>query len=193
VALVAVDVISANGPRLQQGAGPSVPLAAASRSFHLDARVDYRLLPFFPQRGIGSPICYGGFDWPVSRSLWFGNVAQQRLDPPGSGSVTPLRWSPSELRFRVALTAPARLIVNQNFDPGWRVAQGTIGSFDGLLAVALEPGNREVTLTHRPEGFVGGLLSTLLGLALSLAGLTSAIARGALPRRAAAPSSAGRS
>src|SRR5256885_9175755 len=102
VALVAVDVVSANGPRLQHGEGAPVPLAAASASFHLDARADYRSLPFFPQLGIGSPICYGGFDWPVSRALWSGNVPQQRVDPPTPGSATLLRWSPSELRFRVA-------------------------------------------------------------------------------------------
>ena len=168
VAVVAVDVISANGPRLQQGAGPAVPLAAASQSFHLEARVDYRLLPFFPQRGIGSPICYGGFDWPVSRALWFGNVPQQRIDPPGTGSATLLRWSPSELRFRVTLTAPSRLIVNQNFDPGWHASEGTLRTFEGLLALDLGAGEREVALTHRPEGFVAGLLLTLLGVALSV-------------------------
>src|SRR5205085_9462070 len=62
VALVAADVISANGPRLQQGAGPSLPLAPASRSFHLDARPDYRQLPFFPLRGNGPPHRYAAFD-----------------------------------------------------------------------------------------------------------------------------------
>jgi hypothetical protein len=171
VAFVAVDVISANGPRLQQGAGPSVPLAPASRSFHLDARADYRQLPFFPQRGIGTPLCYGGFDWPVSRALWFGDVPQQRVDPPAAGEAKLLRWSPSELRFRTALTAPARLLVNQNFDPGWRASEGTIASVAGLLAVDLAPGEREVTLTHRPEGLGAGLALTMLGVALSLAAL----------------------
>ena len=177
VALVAVDVVSANGPRLQQGAGPSVPLAPASRTFHLDARADYHLVPFSPQRGIGSPICYGGFDWPVSRALWFGNVPQQRLDPPTSGEVSSVRWSPSELRFRVTLTAPARLVVNQNFDPGWRASQGTPRPYAGLLALDLAAGEREVTFTHRPEGLVGGLLLSLLGTALSVVAMRRMPAR----------------
>jgi len=193
VALIALDVLSANGPRLRQGAGPPVALAAASRSFHLDARADYRSLPFFPQRGIGSPICYGGFDWPVPPSLWFGNVPQQRIDPPGSGAATVLRWSPSELRFRVALAAPARLIMNQNFDPGWHASEGTPRTYAGLLALDLAAGEREVTLAHRPEGFLAGLLLTLLGVALSVAALTSATVRGAPRRRAEPPSSEVRS
>jgi hypothetical protein len=177
VAFVALDVLYANGPRLQQGAGPSVPLAPASRSFHQEARADYRELPFFPQRGIGSPICYGGFDWPVSRALWSGDVPQQRIDPPAAGEAKLVRWSPSELRFRTALTAPARLVVNQNFDPGWRASQGTIRSLAGLLAVDLGAGGHEVTLTHRPEGLAAGLALTLLGVALSLVALRSVARR----------------
>ena len=171
VVLITVDVISANGPRLQQGAGPSLPLAPASRSFHLDVRADYRLLPFFPQRGIGSPICYGGFDWPVSRALWFGNVPQQRVDPTASGEVSAVRWSPSELRFRVALTAPARLVVNQNFDSGWRASEGTPRAYAGLLALDIGAGEREIALTHRPEGLIPGVVLTVFGIVLSIVAL----------------------
>jgi hypothetical protein len=171
IAFVAVDVISANGPRLQQGAGPSVPLAPASRSFHQDARADYRQLPFSPQRGIGTPLCYGGFDWPVSRALWFGDVPQQRLDPPGAGEVRLVHWSPSALRFRLALTAPARLVVNQNFDPGWRASEGTPRADAGLLALDLVAGEREVTFRHGTEGFVPGLALTVVGVVLSVVAL----------------------
>ncbi|MFL5428082.1 MAG: hypothetical protein ACJ79M_00550 [Myxococcales bacterium] len=190
VAFVAVDVISANAPRLQQGAGMPVPLASPSRDFHQEARVDYRLLPLFPQRGIGTAACYGGFDWPVSRALWFGRVAQQRVEPVTAGSAELLRWSPSELRLRISLEAPARLIVNQNFDPGWQASRGTVLAVAGLLAVDLDPGEHELILKHRPEGFVLGLALTALGVVLSV---IFATVRGAPPRRAEPPSSAARS
>ncbi|MFL5400840.1 MAG: hypothetical protein ACJ79P_23310 [Myxococcales bacterium] len=190
VAFVAVDVISANAPRLQQGAGLPVPLASPSRDFHQEARVDYRLLPLFPQRGIGTAACYGGFDWPVSRALWFGRVAQQRVEPVTAGSAELLRWSPSELRLRISLEAPARLIVNQNFDPGWQASRGTVLAVAGLLAVDLDPGEHELILKHRPEGFVLGLALTALGVVLSV---IFASVRGAPPRRAEPPSSAARS
>ena len=129
--------------------------------------MDYRLLPLFPQRGIGTPICYGGFDWAVSGALWFGPVAQQRIEPAGAGNVELLRWSPSELRLRAVLRGPATLVVDQNFDPGWRASQGTPRSLAGLLAVDLDAGEREVTLTHRPEGLPVGIGLTILGVALS--------------------------
>ncbi|MFL5425173.1 MAG: hypothetical protein ACJ783_09050 [Myxococcales bacterium] len=190
VAFVAVDVISANAPRLQQGAGLPVPLASPSRDFHQEGRVDYRLLPLFPQRGIGTAACYGGFDWPVSRALWFGRVAQQRVEPVTAGSAELLRWSPSELRLRISLEAPARLIVNQNFDPGWQASRGTVLPVAGLLAVDLAPGEHELILKHRPEGFVLGLALTALGVVLSV---IFATVRGAPPRRAEPPSSAARS
>ncbi|MFL5433385.1 MAG: hypothetical protein ACJ784_02625 [Myxococcales bacterium] len=190
VAFVAVDVISANAPRLQQGAGLPVPLASPSRDFHQEARVDYRLLPLFPQRGIGTAACYGGFDWPVSRALWFGRVAQQRVEPVTAGSAELLRWSPSELRLRISLEAPARLIVNQNFDPGWQASRGTVLPVAGLLAVDLDPGEHELILQHRPQGFVLGLALTALGVVLSV---IFASVRGAPPRRAEPPSSAARS
>jgi hypothetical protein len=130
-------------------------------------------LPFFPQRGIGTPLCYGGFDWPVSRALWFGEVPQERVEPPAAGEASLVRWSPSELRFRATLTAPARLIVNQNFDPGWHASQGTVSPVGGLLAVDLDAGEHEVTLIHRPEGLLPGLVLTLSGVALSLVALRS--------------------
>ncbi|MFL5393428.1 MAG: hypothetical protein ACJ79G_11370 [Myxococcales bacterium] len=190
VAFVAVDVISANAPRLQQGAGLPVPLASPSGDFHQEARVDYRLLPLFPQRGIGTAACYGGFDWPVSRALWFGRVAQQRVEPVTAGSAELLRWSPSELRLRISLEAPARLIVNQNFDPGWHASRGTVLPVAGLLAVDLDPSQHELILQHRPERFVLGLALTALGVVLSV---IFASVRGAPPRRAEPPSSAARS
>jgi hypothetical protein len=171
VAFVAADVLSANAPLLQQGAGRPVPLAPASHQIHQEARVDYRQLPLFPQRGIGTPICYGGFDWPVSRALWFGNVPQERIEPAAAGEVRSLRWSPNELRLQVSLHAGASVVVNQNFDVGWRSTEGTTRSLAGLLAVDLGAGEHEVVLTHRPEGFALGLVLTALGIALSAASL----------------------
>jgi uncharacterized membrane protein YfhO len=60
------------------------------------------------------------------------------------------------------------LIVNQNFDPGWHASRGTVLPVAGLLAVDVEPGERELTLKHRPEGLVLGLALTALGAVLSI-------------------------
>ena len=180
-AAVTVDLAVANGPRLQQGIGAPVPLARASREFHQDASLDYRALPFNAQRGLGTPICYGGFDWPVSRALWLGRVPQERLEPPEAGEVKQLRWSPSALELQVSIRTPAVLVVDQNFEAGWTASEGEPVSRAGLLALPLAPGARTVRLTHRPEGFVPGLALTLIG-----AVLCAAAARGLTAQRIAA-------
>ncbi|HMC34596.1 MAG TPA: hypothetical protein VKH65_09325, partial [Myxococcales bacterium] len=179
-AAVAADLAITNGPRLQQGLGAPVPLAPASREFHQEASLDYRSLPFNPQRGLGTPICYGGFEWPVSRALWFGRAPQERIEPPDAGEVRELRWSPSAIDLEVSLRAPAVVVVNQNFEPGWAASEGMLASRAGLLALPLSPGTRTVRLRHRPEGFA-------LGLALTLAGavLCAAAVRGLTPQRVA--------
>jgi hypothetical protein len=171
VAGVALDLATANGPRLQQGRGPAVPLLPASSAFHEEAAADYRQLPFFPQRAIGTPLCYGGFDWPVSRALWFGPSPQQRIEPAEAGSVELLRWSPSELRLRVSLRDPGALVINQNWDTGWSSTEGAPQPLAGLLAVRLDRGDRDVVLRHRPVGSGAGLLLTLGGIGLSLLAL----------------------
>jgi hypothetical protein len=183
---VAADLALTNGPRLQQGAGPSVPLARASDDFYQHAFVDYRQLPFFPQRAVGTRFCYGGFDWPVSNALWFGPEPQARVDPPEAGTVSQLRWSPSALSFRISLRAPATLVVNQNWDTGWNSSEGAPADRSGLLAVALGPGSRDVLLKHRPVGFLPGLALTIAGLAFSAAALRLTPERAARIRSAVA-------
>jgi len=88
-----------------------------------------------------------------------------------SGQVE-LEVTPNVLHLRVESTRPDRLIVNQNFDPGWRVESGARGepvSAGGLLALDLPAGSHEVVLRHRPRGQVAGAWIT--GIATLLAAL----------------------
>ena len=122
--------------------------------------------------GIGTTQCYGGFEWPTSGALWTVGP-QERLEPANAGTVVRIHWSPSSIAFRVALSRPATLVVDQNFDRGWRSSEGRSISRDGLLALPLPSGEREVTLRHRPDGFGLGLAMTVLGLGLSALALRS--------------------
>jgi hypothetical protein len=166
---VAADLSIANAARLQQGLGPKLPRQRASAAFFQEQAENYASVPFNPVLGMGTPRCYGGFPWPVSRSLWFGRGPQERLEPAGAGDLTELRWSPSEITVHARLREMALVVVNQNFDPGFHASEGTIGSIDGLLAVQLPPGDHTVVLAHRSAGLAEGSTFFLLGLALSLA------------------------
>jgi hypothetical protein len=154
---VAADISITTGPRLQQGMGPRLPSGHASGDYHLVAHERYSDLPSFPVRAIGTTECYGGFDWPVSRALWVGGP-QERLEPPDAGTVARLRWSPNSILFRVTLTRPATLVVDQNFHSGWRASESVPVARDGLLALPLTAGERDVILRHRPAGVVPGLM-----------------------------------
>jgi hypothetical protein len=165
---VAADVFLTTAPRLQQGADARAPRARASSNFHLVANASWAQVPDFPIRGIGTTECYGGFDWPVSRALWKAGP-QQRLEPAAAGSVERLRWGPSSITFHAALSRPGTLVVDQNFDRGWQATEGTPVPRDGLLALELAAGDREVRLLHRPQGFWLGLGLSIFGLLLSAA------------------------
>lgn len=91
-----------------------------------------------------------------------GEVFLQRGDGQLEFHVTP-----NEISVRATLAAPDRLVVNQNYQPGWR-ADGTraapLEEFRGRLSLPLPAGRHELRLVYRPR-------SVALGAALSLAAL----------------------
>lgn len=86
----------------------------------------------------------------------------------GKGQVSQTRWSPNALSYEVDAAAPTVLVINQNYYPGWRIAQGDASfiSEGTLLAVKLPQGHQRISLVYRPR-FV--LLAALLTVAASAA------------------------
>lgn len=163
---VSYDLAKTNGPRLHVGADPVIARAPASRTFTQRTDLDYRRWPTFAVQGVGTPMCYVAFDWPVSRELRFGDVQQQQLSPPDAGTVNATSWSPNTLHFTVNLSTPAALVINQNTDTGWATNVGTIDPGQSLLTIELPRGRHELVVTHRPRWFWPGLSLTLASLAL---------------------------
>jgi hypothetical protein len=84
----------------------------------------------------------------------------------GPGRVTQIEWTPNQLRYHVSATAPAELVVNQNYFPGWsvEVGVGDLGSRGGLLSVRLPAGSQDIAVEFRPEHFAVAVTLTVLGL-----------------------------
>ena len=83
-------------------------------------------------------------------------------------------------------TAPARLVVAETWDPGWRATLDgrplTIAPRQGvLMTVPVGPGSGRVELRYHPDGFVPGMLLSALGLGALAAGTFAARARGGEP------------
>jgi hypothetical protein len=183
--VIAADLCLAAAPLLEHH-DHVVERGRAPRSFALRPGLDYATLPSFPVRGVGTRQCYTPIEWKPATGITEGQAAEARLEPAAAGKLRLTSWTPNALSFAVDLTAPAALVVNQNYETGWRASTGQIGAFRapgqplwrpgdpappgpqaiGLLAVSLPAGHSDVRLQHRPRGLGAGLAITLLGLLL---------------------------
>lgn len=117
-------------------------------------------LPLLHNEGVTDayePIPFGHFALPSSDPGYRGEYHLQE-----KGDVTMLHWSPNQLSFRVCLPRDDRLIINQNYGPGWQSSAGTIEDDKGLLAVDLKRGAYEVTIRYLPHFFAVGLLISIV-------------------------------
>ncbi len=88
----------------------------------------------------------------------------------GRGAVRVVRWTPNALTYAVSAPLPTVLIVNQNYNDGWRVSEGRGELFasDGLIGVHLPAGTQRLTLIYRSLPFLYGLALSLLACAAML-------------------------
>ena len=84
----------------------------------------------------------------------------------GRGTATIVKWTMTSVTVRVATEGPDELVLNQNFDNGWRVrrhgasdqgeAVAAYRNADGLIAATVGPEDAEVELFYLPQAFVIG-------------------------------------
>jgi hypothetical protein len=114
--------------------------------------------------------CYEYTDFSTNAKGW--NVPDYRGEQYllGAGTVTLARWSPNRLRYSVDAPAASVLVVNQNYDPSWRVISGTGKTFsqDGLLAVRVPAGKSQVEIRYFNHAVLYGLGITLLTMILAI-------------------------
>lgn len=127
-------------------------------------------------QNIGSLSCYETHRLAESTLLRGDLPAEEYLAPDaaGAGSVKRLAWSPRKISLAVDVSRPARVLVNQNWAPGWHASVGRVVSHQGLLAIDMPAGAHEVALTFLPWSTLGGATVTAVSLlALVWIGLRS--------------------
>ena len=122
---------------------------------------------------IGSLSCYETHRLAQSTLLRGDLAAEEYLSPSsrGAGTVKRISWSPNRIGLHVDVSRPSRVLVNQNWAPGWQASAGTVVSNEGLLAVDVPAGESDVALFFRPWSTMGGAAVTMTAL-LSLAFIT---------------------
>jgi len=88
------------------------------------------------------------------------------------------RWTMAQVDVSLEVKAPDRLVLNQNYFKGWkakrRTADGELigapaeANADGLVSVAVQPGDTEVELYYLPDSFLVGSAISLFTLPLCL-------------------------
>lgn len=68
------------------------------------------------------------------------------------------------LDYDVDTPANNLMVVNQVYDPNWRVVEGSgkVVSAGGLVGVRIPPGRQHLKLAYRSLAFVAGLIITFL-------------------------------
>jgi hypothetical protein len=123
--------------------------------------------------GIGTVNCYDRFHLPVAAQpsalpagganpryrgeAWIAGEGDARLTEIGGDRIT----------VEIDGAARGSLVVNQNFDDGWRAGDGRpVVAREGLLSVEVAAADRVVVLRYTPPGFFAGAALSLLASAV---------------------------
>ena len=88
----------------------------------------------------------------------------------GTGAARITSFSPNRVEVEVSgAQAGDRLVLNQNFDPGWRAGARAAEPYQGVVSAPLSGGSQRVVFSFWPRGFTLGLVT----LAVTLAGLAA--------------------
>jgi len=107
-------------------------------------------------------IINGYFNLPVTRSAKANSAPEYKGEfflEKSAGKVKLLFWSPNRINFHYELNHTDWLVINQNFNNGWKnTRQFPIANHQGLLAIMLPAGTGTVSLYYLPNSFLAGIL-----------------------------------
>jgi len=73
-------------------------------------------------------------------------------------------WSPNKLIVNVETLKSNRVVINQNYDRGWRVKGGQAESFNGLLSAHVTESDKKIKFYYLPSSFVKGAIISILSV-----------------------------
>ena len=118
------------------------PTTAAERPF-ANARGDRWLAVYYPGLDRGTLSCFDDYQIPQSPALAGDLQHEEWVGGSGRGKVDRVAWSPNSITLHAELPQPGRVIVNQNWHPGWHSTVGDVVSDQERLAVDLPAGTQD--------------------------------------------------
>lgn len=86
-----------------------------------------------------------------------------------AGSVELLSRNPQQLTIAANIQTATSLMVNMNYYSGWNTKEGfPVHEQDGLIAVALPPGEHKITLVYAPSVVFWGALISSVGMLVGI-------------------------
>jgi hypothetical protein len=91
-----------------------------------------------------------------------GYFGEQFLVRPGS--IVLNHWTPNEVTYDVDTPADNTIIVNQVYDPNWKVVEGNgeVVSSGGMIGVRIPSGRQQLKIAYRSTAFMLGAVLTFL-------------------------------
>jgi hypothetical protein len=87
----------------------------------------------------------------------------------GHGTATIEAWTPNAVEVRVdGAKAGDRVVLNQNWDPGWRADDAPAASYQDAVAAVLTSPSQTVRFHYWPRGMTAGLAIFAAALAGAL-------------------------
>lgn len=82
----------------------------------------------------------------------------------GNGDAEITYFSPNIVKVKINLTKEDLLILNQNYDKGWKSKTHDVESHNNLLSTKVSPKDEQITFYYLPNSFLIGLVITSLTL-----------------------------
>lgn len=148
-------------------AAPMAPTIQASTRLHLGGA---NLAGFLdqPRQNRGRLECWEEWAFMWGAPVWVGDVEQAK---PGSAGVVVLNVDRTQNSFKMNVEAsePGKVLINSNYDEGWRTNVGTLIQQDKLLVLEVPAGRHRVLVKYWPRGLtLGFILTGTLAVLLAL-------------------------
>jgi hypothetical protein len=84
----------------------------------------------------------------------------------GDGTVNLESWTPNALAYNVDTRAVSTVVINQNFDPEWRIEQGKgqLYRVNGVLGIQVPSGKQRLRIVYHDGSFMIGCVIFVVGM-----------------------------